>query len=45
MIDDIISYGGSLYYSAKALKERGVDKFMLMHHIPKIQFLIEKKEH
>lgn len=26
MIDDIISYGGSLYYSAKALKERGVDK-------------------
>ena len=24
MIDDIISYGGSLYYSAKALKEYGV---------------------
>lgn len=26
MIDDIISYGGSLYYSAKALKEIGVGK-------------------
>lgn len=26
MIDDIISYGGSLYYSAKTLKELGVDK-------------------
>lgn len=26
MIDDIISYGGSLFYSAKALKELGVDK-------------------
>ena len=26
MIDDIISYGGSLYYSAKALKERCVDR-------------------
>lgn len=26
MIDDIISYGGSLYYSAKTLKEYGVDK-------------------
>ena len=26
MIDDIISYGGSLYYSAKVLKECGVDR-------------------
>lgn len=26
MIDDIIAYGGSLYYSANALKENGVDK-------------------
>lgn len=26
MIDDIISYGGSLYYSANALKEAGVEK-------------------
>ena len=26
MIDDIISYGGSLFYSANALKEAGVDK-------------------
>lgn len=26
MIDDIISYGGSLYYSANALKENGVGK-------------------
>ncbi|MGN0496428.1 MAG: ribose-phosphate pyrophosphokinase [Lachnospiraceae bacterium] len=26
MIDDIISYGGSLYYSANALKEEGVSK-------------------
>lgn len=26
MIDDIIAYGGSLYYSANALKEEGVDK-------------------
>ena len=26
MIDDIISYGGSLFYSAKALKELGVGK-------------------
>lgn len=26
MIDDIISYGGSLYYSAKALKENGAEK-------------------
>ena len=25
MIDDIIAYGGSLYYSAKELKRRGVD--------------------
>ncbi len=26
MIDDIVSYGGSLYYSANTLKEYGVDK-------------------
>ena len=26
MIDDIIAYGGSLYYSANTLKENGVDK-------------------
>ena len=26
MIDDIIAYGGSLFYSANALKEAGVDK-------------------
>ena len=26
MIDDIISYGGSFYYSAKALKEEGAGK-------------------
>ena len=26
MIDDIIAYGGSLYYSANALKDNGVDK-------------------
>ncbi len=26
MIDDIISYGGSLYYSANALKDKGVGK-------------------
>lgn len=26
MIDDIIAYGGSLYHSANALKENGVDK-------------------
>ena len=26
MIDDIIAYGGSLFYSANALKENGVDK-------------------
>ena len=26
MIDDIISYGGSLYYSANTLKEKGVNK-------------------
>ena len=26
MIDDIIAYGGSLFYSANALKETGVDK-------------------
>ena len=26
MIDDIISYGGTMYYSAKKLKELGVGK-------------------